>query len=281
MQSLINHLLQLQELVLILDEHRTTGDGSHLERLAKNVEDLSSGLPKPIGDFVKRLLKNDHIFTAPMHNGACAICGMRLPIGLVQSVRQTHDLQSNDLQTCPSCARILYEATDNAHWIGETHSRAEPRKIGISRFSSESLMVPGIKSPKRDDAIIQLANTMQDARFIDDAAKLVTAALERENVLSTAMENGLAFPHVRGVEGGGLTLALGTSRKGVKFDGEHTVNIICLITIPTAVSAFYLRLVSGLAESFSKPQNREALLAAPDQKSLWNALTRATRYTVK
>ncbi len=281
MQSLINHLLQFQELVLILDEHRSTGDGSHLERLTKNIEDLAGALPQSTRDFVMRLLKNDHIVMAPMHNGSCAICGMRLPIGLVQTVRQAHETQSNEIHTCPSCARILYESLDAARWVGETRSRSEPRKAGIARFSAQSLMVPNMKATKRDDAIIELANAMQDAKFVDDAAKLVTAAIERENILSTAMEDGLAFPHVRGVEGGGLTLALGTSRKGVKFDSTHTAHIICFLAIPTAVSAFYLRLVSGLADAFSKQQNREAILAASDQESLWKAIIKATRYAVK
>ena len=281
MQSLINHLLQFQELVLILDEHRSTGDGSHLERLTKNIEDLASALPQSTRDFVMRLLKNDHIVMAPMHNGSCAICGMRLPIGLVQTVRQAHETQSNEIHTCPSCARILYESLDAARWVGETRSRSEPRKAGIARFSAQSLMVPGLKATKRDDAIIELANAMQDAKFVDDASKLVTAAIERENILSTAMENGLAFPHVRGVEGGGLTLALGTSKKGIRFDGEHTANIVCLLTIPTAVSAFYLRLVAGLSEAFMKAPNRTAILAAATQEDLWKALVKATRYTVK
>jgi len=281
MQSLINHLLQLQELVLILDEHRATGDGSHLERLAHDVEALSDGLPVPTRDFVRRLLKNDHIFIAPMYNGACAICGMRLPIGMIQSVRQAHDLQSDDLHTCPSCARILYEASESAHWTGVTHSRTEPRKMGIARFSSQTLMIPNMKATKRDDAIIELANAMQDAKFVDDASKLVSAAIERENILSTGMENGLAFPHVRGVEGGGLTLALGTSRKGIAFDPEHKANIVCFLAIPTAVSAFYLKLVAGLSDSFGKAQNRALLLAANDQDTLWKALVKATRYSVK
>ena len=281
MQSLINHLLQLQELVLILDEHRTTGDGSHLERLAKDIDTLADTLPAQTQDFVRRLLKNDHIFTAPMYNGACAICGMRLPIGMVQAVRQSQELRTDVVHTCPSCARILYEASDCAHWTGEAHSRAEPRKIGIARFSSQALMLPNIKAAKRDDAIIALANAMQDAKFVDDASKLVTAAIERENILSTGMDNGLAFPHVRGVEGGGLTLAVATSRKGVKFDSGHTANIICFMAIPTAVSAFYLRLVSGLADSFGKAQNRSAILSASDPESLWIALKKATRYTVK
>ena len=276
MQSLINQLLQLQELVLILDEHRATGDGSHLTRLTQNVEAMAEGLPIQIKGFVQRLLKKDHIVMAPMHNGSCAICGMRLPISQVQAVKQ-----AMEKQTCPSCARILYEPLDAARWVGEVHSRSEPRKAGIARFTAPVLMVPNLKAANRDDAILELANAMQDARFIDDAGKLVTAALEREAILSTAVENGLAFPHVRGVEGGGLTLALGTSEKGVKFDDEHTAKIIFFMAIPTAVSAFYLRLVAGLSEAFLKPANRTGLLSATTQDQLWKALTKATRYTVK
>lgn len=275
MQSLINHLLQLQELVLVLDEHRATGDGSHLSRLTQNVEDLAEGLPANIKGFVQRLLKKDHILMAPMHNGACAICGMRLPIAQVQTVRQ-----GKELLTCPSCARILYESNDSARWVGEVHSRSEPRKAGIARFTAPSLMVPDLKAKTRDEAILELANAMQDARFVDDAGKLVTAAIERENILSTGMENGLAFPHVRGIEGGGLTLALGTSKNGVQFN-ENKVNIICFLTIPTAVSAFYLRLVAGLAETFGKTQNRTAIISASTPDMLWKTLTRVTRTTIK
>ena len=107
------------------------------------------------------------------------------------------------------------------------------------------------------------------------------AAIERENILSTAMEHGLAFPHVRGVEGGGLTLAMGTSAKGIPFGNDQTSNIICFFMIPTAVSAFYLRLIAGLTESFLKAPNRTALMAATTPEQLWKALTKATRYSVK
>jgi len=130
--------------------------------------------------------------------------------------------------------------------------------------------------------IAELATLMEQKNFVSGADKLIKSALEREAVLSTAMENGLAFPHVRGVEGGGLTLALGVSKKGVTFDETGTVcNIIFFITIPTAVSAFYLRLMSGLTETFLKEQNREAILAAETPEQLWKALTKATRYSIK
>ena len=54
-----------------------------------------------------------------------------------------------------------------------------------------------------------------------------------------------------------------------------------LSAIPVAVSAFYLRLMAGLAQSFSKESNRKALLEAKDAAALWKALQKATRQTVK
>jgi len=68
----------------------------------------------------------------------------------------------------------------------------------------------------------------------------------------------------------------------VKFDDAGNVcNIIFFITIPTAVSAFYLRLMSGLTETFLKEQNREMILAAETPEQLWKALTKATRWSIK
>ena len=277
MQSLINHLNQLQELVLIRDEHRTTGDGRHMESLNTSIDQLTDKLPPDIKSLYQRLYKKDHIVMAPMYNGCCAICGMRMPISQVQAVRLCKQIQN-----CPSCARILFEESDAPRWVGETPSRTEPRKSGISRFSAESLMAPDLKGTTGAEVIAELATLMEQKNFVSGADKLVESALEREAVLSTAMENGLAFPHVRGVEGGGLTLSLGVSKKGVKFDDAGNVcNIIFFITIPTAVSAFYLRLMSGLTETFLKEQNREAILAAETPEQLWKALTKATRYSIK
>ena len=277
MQSLINHLNQLQELVLIRDEHRTTGDGRHMESLNTSIDQLTDKLPPDIKSLYQRLYKKDHIVMAPMYNGCCAICGMRMPISQVQAVRLCKQIQN-----CPSCARILFEESDAPRWVGETPSRTEPRKSGISRFSAESLMAPDLTGTTGAEVIAELATLMEQKNFVSGADKLVETALEREAVLSTAMENGLAFPHVRGVEGGGLTLSLGVSKKGVKFDDAGNVcNIIFFITIPTAVSAFYLRLMSGLTETFLKEQNREMILAAETPEQLWKALTKATRWSIK
>jgi len=279
MQSLINHLNQLQELVLIRDEHRASGDGSHMDRLNDAIDELTEKLTPEIRSLYTRLYKKDHVVVAPLYNGCCAICGMRLPVSQLQAVRANKQIQS-----CPSCGRILCEEPDAPHFVGEqeTTSRSEPRKSGISRFSAESLMVPALAVKNRSEMIDTLAKQMEAKGFVSGVDKLVKMALEREAVLSTALEHGIAFPHVRGVEGGGLTLSLGVSQKPFVYDESGTkVSIVFFITIPTAVSAFYLRLMSGLTEAFLKEANRNALLAAETPEQLWKALVKATRTTIK
>ena len=275
MKSQINILRQLQELVLTRDEHHQTGDGSHLDALNDSIDEMQKKLEPQVAGLYDRLYKKNHIVISAMTNNCCAVCGMQVPIAQGQQVRL-----AQHLVTCSSCGRILFAADeDAAKNVSEPQDRDNP-KTGISRFSAEELMVVDLGAKTREEAIQTLADAMEDGRFIANADSLVTAALERESVLSTAMEGGLAFPHVRGVEGGGLTLAMGVSKKGIKWEGE-TVNIVFLSAIPVAVSAFYLRLMAGLTQAFSKDANLKAALEAKDAAALWKVLQKATRTTVR
>ena len=275
MKSQINTLRQLQELVLTRDEHNQTGDGSHLDALNDSIAALQEKLEPQIAGVYDRLYKKNHIVISAMTNNCCAVCGMQVPIAQVQQVRL-----GQHLVTCSSCGRILFAADEDAVInTSEAPDRDNP-KTGISRFSAEELMVADMSAATREDAIAQLAEAMEQHGFISSAENLIAAALEREGVLSTAIEGGIAFPHVRGVEGGGLTLAMGVSRKGIDWDGEK-VNIIFLSAIPVAVSAFYLRLMAGLSQSFAKDANRKAVIEAKDSATLWKVLQKATRTAVK
>ena len=278
MKSQLNTLNQLQELVLTRDEHHRIGDGSHMDSLDQSIDALVEKLEPQPKALYQRLYKKDHIVMSPMVNGCCAVCGMRLPISQIQQVRL-----AKTIQTCSSCGRMLFnEDVDAPRSTVEPPTRGEPRKTGISRFSAEELMICDLKSSTAEGAIRELAEAMVANRFVSNADALVTAAMERESILSTAMSDGLAFPHVRGVEGGGLTIALGVSKDGIAYDDSGTkVNFIFFSVIPVAVSAFYLRLMSGLTDAFSKKANRDLLAAAKSSTELWKALTKTTRSTIQ
>ena len=273
MKSQINILRQLQELVLTRDEHYQTGDGSHLDQLNDSIDVLLRKLQPQVVGLYDRLYKKNHVVIASMSNGCCSACGMQVPIAQSQQVRL-----AQHLVTCSSCGRILFaDDVDAAHNVSE---RSDEPKTGISRFSAESLMVVGLGSCSREEAVSKLAQAMADGNFITNADSLVSAAMDREAILSTAMESGVALPHVRGVEGGALTLAIGVSREGIDWDGQD-VHIVCLSAIPVAVSAFYLRLVSGLVQAFAKKDVRDNLMRAEDPSALWKAVIKATRTTIR
>ena len=275
MKSQINILRQLQELVLTRDEHHQTGDGSHLDSLNDSIEALQQKLEPQVAGLYDRLYKKSHIVMSAMTNNCCAVCGMQVPIAQGQQVRL-----AQHLVTCSSCGRILFASDDDSVLnTSEAPDRDNP-KTGISRFSAEELMIADLDATTREDAIARLAEKMEEGGFISNAENLITAALDRENILSTSMEGGLAFPHVRGVEGGGLTLAMGVSKKGVDWNGEK-VHIVFLSAIPVAVSAFYLRLMAGLTQTFSKPASSKQALEAKDSAALWRVLQKSTRLTVK
>ena len=277
MHPTINHLIQLQELTLIRAEQRAHKQEQRLDELDASITSLTTQLPPDIQGLVGRMQKRDTLIIVPMSNGTCTGCGMKLPTSHVQQVRV-----SNDLQVCPICTRILYYQDVLPRNIARAPGRSEPRKAGIARFSSPQLMIPRLKASTRDEAIRELATQMQSAGFIDNADKLVDAALQREAMASTALDHGLAFPHVRGVEGGGLTLGLGISNKGIKFDSRDKVltRIVFFIVIPTAASVFYLKLLAGLAETFSDAEARKALQAEEEPEKLWKALCKLTKKTI-
>lgn len=274
MKSQINALRQLQELVLTRDEHHQTGDGSHMEALNDAIDELRNQLEPMVAGLYDRLYKKNHIVISAMNNGCCAVCGMQVPIAQAQQVKL-----AQHLVTCSSCGRVLFASDSDSPRNVSQPTKEEP-KDGISRFSAEELMLVDLDGLDREGAIKKLASAMEANHFIANSDSLAAAAMEREEVLSTAMDEGIAFPHVRGVEGGGLTLAMGISKSGIDWDGVK-VNIVFLSAIPVAVSAFYLRLMAGLTQSFIKADSRKAVIEAADSKALWKALQKVTRKFVK
>ncbi len=279
MHPLVNHLIQLQELALIRDEQRIAPrKGGRLEQLDEAIGRMTQQLPPNIREQFVKLHKKDHIVMSPVADGLCALCSMRLPISLVQAVRMAKAVHS-----CPNCARLLYYPQAAPKWVGIQPRRTAPRKAGVSRFSSHTLMIPRLEATNKEQAIRELADKMEEEGFVDSGSKLLEMALRREVILSTGLDHGLAIPHARGVEGGGLTLACGLSRKGLDWGNQSrgATRIVFFLAIPTAASAFYLKLLAGLMETFMHAEARKVFLASKDAEAMWKTLCKITRATIK
>ncbi len=276
--KLINQLIQLQELVVANMQKKAAMPNARLEELEKSIATLGSDLPQQVRSHFNRLLTKHPEAIVPISNEICAGCGMGLTKSLINSVHK-----AEQMHRCPNCARFLYYPEQLIERERTNRVYGEARKTGIGRFTSPELMMISLKGTTPEEVLGEMCNRMAEKGFVEDADHLLDLALQREAIVSTAVDNGLAFPHVRGVEGGGLSMVVGIHKKGVKFGGPGRTlsRIFFFMVIPTATSAFYLKLLSGLSRIFREKESREALQSAVTEEALWKALIKSTKKMIK
>jgi len=274
MKKLLNQLIQLQELYFALEEHRLSLKNGLSSELEKDIEILSSKLPPDKAELFQKLQGRGGPAIVPAVDGTCYGCGIDLPTYMTPEL-----LRFENIYQCPSCARYLYPYTEEKLAIRPGGGIRQLPRLGIDKFSSESLMLPSTSSQDAEGIIRELSQAVADELNFPQPELLINKAMEREGLLSTALEQGLAFPHVRGFDGGSLTLAVGLNKKGIKFGGpsNRLTRIFFFAVIPLASSAFYLKLLAGLAEAFREKEQRDELLECEDPKTLWKTLKKATR----
>ena len=278
MNKLLNQLIQLQDLNFTLAEQQALLSDVYLMELEDSIKALSKNLPRQVLHLFDTLHARHATAVVPVTGGICSGCGVALPTSQAYELHVTREIMQ-----CPRCARIIYPCEGSPRQLKRISKYTEKPSVGIARFSSPQLMLPNLNAKSREEALKELIGIMADEGFIEDPKTLLTAALNREAIVPTAVEHGLAFPHVRGVEGGGLIFSLGTKKQGIKFGAprERLTRIIFFIVIPFAASAFYLQLIAGLMETFREAEARDKLLSASTQDEMWKALTALTKKTIK
>jgi len=276
--SLINQLIQLQELVVANMQRKVSMPTACLKELEHAIADLGSDLPQQVKSHFNRLLQRHPEAIVPVANELCAGCGMALSKSMVQSVHK-----AETLIRCPNCARFMYYPEQMIARERVSRSYGEARKVGISRYTSPELMMVKLKGTTPEEVLGEMCGRMADEGFVEDGDHLLDLAMQREAIVSTAVDAGLAFPHVRGVEGGGLSMAVGIHKKGIKFGGpgRTLTRIFFFVVIPTATSAFYLKLISALARTFREKEAREMLMAAKTEEDLWKSVIKTTKKAFK
>jgi len=281
MRKIIHHLIQLQELMVARAQQEASMPDARLEQLEQAIQILFGQLPPETATLFRRLeQRSGGLVVVPISNRGCSACGMTLPISLVHEVHA-----AEKLHTCPSCARLLYYAESLPRNIGRRKKKGgAPPPVGLERFSAVELMIPRLTGATRDEVVAEFCSKMEAEGYVDNGPRLLEEALRREAIASTTVGHGLAFPHVRGVEGGGLTLSLGLHPKGVRFDptARTLTKIFFFMVIPTAASAFYLKLLAGLTQVFQDETARDKLAeAAESSEKLWKALLKATKAAIR
>ncbi len=164
-----------------------------------------------------------------------------------------------------------YDSFNEAYLAGISAST-----VGLKDRIDPQVMVPDLKSGDRIGAIKELVDRMHLAGWVDDSLSFLQSVLVREDLESTVVTEGVAFPHARCHAVKRLGAAVGVSRQGVRFGGQgEPVHVVCLLGVPTSNSDAYLPLLAHVSQTFDDRAFTECLLECSSSEHMYRTIRAA------
>jgi mannitol/fructose-specific phosphotransferase system IIA component (Ntr-type) len=111
-------------------------------------------------------------------------------------------------------------------------------------------------------ALRQIVHLLADNGKIDHPEKFLEQLLAREQARPSAVEHGVAFPHVRTDLADQIVLGIGRSKRGIPFGAGELANLIFVVGAPQRLVNDYLICIGALARVLKDESIRAVLMGA-------------------
>lgn len=120
----------------------------------------------------------------------------------------------------------------------------------------------------------ELVNRVVEAGVVEDADLMYERLVEREELGSTAIGQGVAIPHCKMERLDRVVMAVGLSRRGVEFESEdgEPVQLFFLIVSPADTPAAHLRSLAAISKWVKADRHVERLLQLEESDDIWTLL---------
>lgn len=151
--------------------------------------------------------------------------------------------------------------------LGSTESQIIP----LSRLISSSMIIPDLKKGSVSEIIHQLTNPLREQHLLDDTTSLELNLLKREKMMSTSINDKVAFPHLRNsieLPSGLPPIIFGLCKEGTKYNEKNGNLTYIFFLILANNDIAHLRLLSKLATFSNKDQTVSNLIDAKDTNEI-------------
>jgi PTS system nitrogen regulatory IIA component len=136
------------------------------------------------------------------------------------------------------------------------------------------MVVPALKANDKRGILEELASFMGEHHQRIDRASLSRVLIEREQLASTAIGEGVAIPHGKLGAVGEIVACLGRAPRGIDFDsmdGQPTFLFFVLVA-PESSTGAHLKALARISRVFKDPEFRRRLMAASDAESMYSVV---------
>lgn len=132
----------------------------------------------------------------------------------------------------------------------------------LSKFCDEKLITFELKADSKDTVIQELVDLAAGSSLVKDRDELLTDIVHRENMVTTGIGYGVAFPHAKTKATKGIVIAFGRSENGIDFDAmdKKPVHVFFLIAAPEDAIGAHLNVMARLSYIMKSEENRQKLM---------------------
>ncbi len=132
----------------------------------------------------------------------------------------------------------------------------------LSKFSEENLIVFDLKATSKEAVIEELVDLINLSNMVSDKDMLLKDIKDREELVTTGIGYGVAFPHAKTKSVKGIVIAFGRSNDGIDFEAiDHKpVNLFFIIAAPEDAIGAHLNVMSRLSYLMKSEENRQTLM---------------------
>ena len=145
----------------------------------------------------------------------------------------------------------------------------------ISECLEKNSVFPQLVSTTKPDVLRELSEKVAEAVPGLNVQRLNETLVEREGLCSTAIDSGVAIPHVKLLDIPDITIAFARSKAGVDFDsldGEKTHLFALLITPENCPTETRITLLARISIILGQNNVRSKLIASEEASDIYNLL---------
>lgn len=145
----------------------------------------------------------------------------------------------------------------------------------LRNFLDVKTVIPALKSTTKHDVIKEIADNISNYYPNINSERLSEALVEREKLCSTALDSGVAIPHVKISGIAEIILGFGRSSQGIAFESldEKPTNFFITLIAPEDANGVHLKLLARISKIFRNQDFRSELMECSSEEEIFNVIT--------
>jgi K+:H+ antiporter len=201
-----------------------------------------------------------------------------IPGGAIEIIIGVLALESRIISKS-SFVAVIFAAVSSSLLVGPLVAWSMRRQgsVAVRDYLVRDAFALNLLGQSRWDVIEELCSRVAETVRGVKRDELLEAVREREELMGTALDGGIAIPHARMNSVSTPVIAFGRSKQGVEWDARdgHPTHLAFLILVPESAAEIQVQILGSLARALMDDDLHDRLMAADNRAAAHRLLDQA------